>query len=258
MAREIELLKVVAQQPYAACETQWKELLGDMKLGAAYIPAIHAVIKEGRWKTQPNPVAYIRKSAMLCAARMGIVDRRRNQHREVLAADLQYQYKDADGEELVHDDRLGTALHRYEQAFGAGGGAGVGAIFEPDYIGNRLADSVLDENLEVDWDRVGQLAGMDAGERIVLELQRIGFARDSALAACFSEDDRKVLQAAWKRFDRHKASLKAVLSSGKAGPAMRNQREASKQDDERLELIFVEIPGKGVKISFKRGRKSDR
>jgi hypothetical protein len=181
---------------------------------------------------------------------MGIVDRRPNQHREVLAADL--QDKDADGEELVHDDRLGTALHRHEQAFGAGGGAGVGAIFEPDYIGNRLADSVLDENLDVDWDRVGQLAGMDAGERIVLELQRIGFARESALAACFSEDDRKVLQAAWKRFDRHKASLKAVLSTGKAGPVRRSQRAGP--DEEKLELIFVEIPGKGMKISFKRGK----
>jgi hypothetical protein len=253
MAPEIELLIAVAQQPYAACEAQWKELLGDMKLGVAYIPAIHAVIKEGRWRIQPNPVAYIRKSAMLCAARMGIVDRRPNQHREVLAADL--QYKDADGEELVHDDRLGTALHRHEQAFGAGGGAGVGAIFEPDYIGNRLADSVLDENLDVDWDRVGQLAGMDAGERIVLELQRIGFARESALAACFSEDDRKVLQAAWKRFDRHKASLKAVLSTGKADPVRRSQRAGPKQDHDKLELIFVEIPGKGTKISFKRGKK---
>jgi hypothetical protein len=72
--------------------------------------------------------------------------------------------------------------------------------------------------------------------------------------ACFSEDDRKLLQAAWKRFDRHKESLKAVLSSGKAGPARRSQRAASKQGDERLELIFVEIPGKGMKISFKRGK----
>lgn len=253
MVPEIELLKAVAQQPYAGCEPQWKELLGSMKLGAAYIPAIQAVMKEGRWKTQPNPVAYIRKSAMRCAARMGIVDRRPNQHREVLAADL--QYKDGDGEDLVHDDRLGTALHRYEQELGAGGSAGVGAIYEEDYIGNRLAGSVLDENLEVDWDHVGQLAGMDAGERIVVDLQRIGFGRESALAACYSEDDRKLLQAAWKRFDRHKESLKAVLSSGKAGTARRTQKAATKADEEKLELVFIEIPGGGLKIGFKRGQK---
>jgi hypothetical protein len=249
MAPEMELLNAVAAQPYAACESQWKELLRSMNLGAAYIPVIQAVIKEGRWKNQPNPMAYVRKSAMLCAARMGIVDRRPNQHREVLASDL--QYKDADGEPLNHDDRLGTALHRYEQEFGPGVGAGFGAIYDEDYIGNRLPESLLDENLEVDWDRVGQLAGMDAGERIVLNLQRIGFARDSAFAACYSEDDRRLLQAAWKRFDRHKDSLKAVLLSGKADPARQTRQQGLTRAEPQLELIFIEIPGRGLKISFR-------
>jgi len=250
MPPEVELLNALATQPYAACESRWKELLRSMHLGVAYIPVIQAVIKEGRWKKQPNPIAYIRKSAMLCAARLGIVDRKPSQSREVLASAL--EYKDGDGEPLGHDDRLGTALHRYDERMGLGEGGGYGAIYEEDYIGNRLADSVLDENLEVDWDRVGQLAGMDAGERIVVDLQRVGFGRESALAACYSEDDRKFLQAAWKRFDRHKASLKAALSSGKADSARRSQRAAPKQDEEKLELIFVEIPGKGMKISFKR------
>jgi hypothetical protein len=67
MAPEIELLNAVATQPYAACEPQWKELLRSMNLSVAYIPAIQATIKEGRWKNQPNPTAYIRKSAMLSA-----------------------------------------------------------------------------------------------------------------------------------------------------------------------------------------------
>lgn len=256
MAPEIELLNAVAAQSYAACELQWKELLRSMSLGVAYIPAIQAVIKEGRWKKQPNPVAYIRKSAVLCAARMGIVDRRPNQHREILASDL--QYKDADGEPLNHDDRLGTALHRYEQEFGAGLGGGAGDIYDADYIGSRLPESVLDENLEVNWERVGQLAGMDAGERIVLNLQRIGFARDSALAVCYSEDDRKLLQAAWKRFDRHKDSLKAVLLSGKADPARRIPQTRLKPDDPQPELIFIEVPGGGLKISFKTGQEKGK
>jgi hypothetical protein len=250
MAPEIELLNALATQPYAACESRWKELLHSMHLGVAYIPIIQAVIKEGRWEKQPNPMAYIRKSAMLCAARMGIVDRKPSQSREVLASAL--QYNDADGEPLAHDDRLGTALHRYDERMGLGEGGGYGAIYEEDYIGNRLQGSVLDENLEVDWDRVGQLAGMDAGERIVVELQRIGFAREAALAACYSEEDRKLLQAAWKRFDRHKESLKAVLSLGKADPARRTQQ--ADPNEAQLELIFIEIPGKGMKISFKRGK----
>jgi hypothetical protein len=249
MAPEIELLNAVATQPYAACEPQWKELLRSMKLGVAYIPVIQATIQEGRWKNQPNPVAYIRKSAMLSAARLGIVDRRPQQSREVLATDL--QYKDADGEPLGHDDRLGTALHNYEQE----NGPGTSAIYEQDHIVNRVADSVLDDNLEVKWERVIRLAGMDAGERIVLTLLRKGMARDSALAACFSEDDRKLLQAAWKRFDRNKEALQYVLISGKAAPARPTQQRGPKPDEPQLELVFIQIPGGGLKISFKTGRR---
>lgn len=248
MASEIELLNAVATQSYAACEPQWKELLGTMKLGVAYIPVIQATIKEGRWKNQPNPMAYIRKSSMLSAVRLGIVDRRPKQGREVLATDL--QYKDPDGEPLNHDDRLGTALHNYEQE----NGPGTSAIYQEDYIGNRIADSVLDDNLEVKWDRVIRLAGMDAGQRVVLTLLRNGMTRDSALAACFSEDDRKLLQAAWKRFDRNKEALQYVLISGKAAPVRRGQQTGPKPEEPQPELIFIEVPGGGLKISFTRGR----
>ncbi|HEY2498332.1 MAG TPA: hypothetical protein VGK24_14810 [Candidatus Angelobacter sp.] len=245
MAPEIELLNAIATHPYAACEPQWKELLRSMNLGVAYIPVIQATIKEGRWKKQRDPVAYIRKSAMLSAARMGVVDRRPKQSREVLASDL--QYKDTDGEPLTHDDQLGTALHNYEQE----NGPGTSAIYEQDFIGNRIADSLLDDNLEVDWDSAIRLAGMDAGERIVLALLRNGMGRDSALAACFSEDDRKLLQAAWKRFDRNKESLQYVLISGKAAPARRTQQTG---DEPQLELIFIKVPGGRLKISFRMGK----
>jgi hypothetical protein len=245
MSPEIELLNAVASLPYAACEPQWKELLRSMNLGVAYIPVIQATIKEGRWKNQPNPVAYVRKSAMLSATRLGIVDRRPKQSREVLASNL--QYKDADGEPLGHDDRLGTALHNYEQE----NGPGTSAIYEQDFIVNRLADSVLDDNLEVKWERVCRLAGMDAGERIVLTLLRNSMTRDSALAACFCEDDRKLLQAAWKRFDRNKESLQYVLISGKAAPTRRGHQ--TETEEQQLELIFIEAPGGGLRISFKKG-----
>jgi hypothetical protein len=246
MAPEIELLNAVATQPYAACEPQWKELLRSMNLGVANIPLIQATIKEGRWKNQPNPVAYIRKSATLSAVRLGIVDRRPKQSREVLASSL--EYKDSDGEPLGHDDRLGMALHNYEQE----NGPGTSAIYEQDFIVNRVADSVLNDNLEVKWERVIRLAGMDAGERIVLTLLRNGMTRDSALAACFSEDDRKLLQAAWKRFDRNKEALQYVLISGKPAPARRGHQTGP--DEPQLELIFIEVPGGGLKISFKTGK----
>src|SRR4029077_894048 len=192
MAREIELLNAVVAQAFEACEAEWGELLGRLRLGLAYVPAIQAVLSEGRWMNQPDPIAYVRKSAVRWAVRMGIVDIRPNQDREILASDLQFE--DEDGESLGRDDKLGMALHNFEEQFGSGFGTG----YDEDFYSpeDRVPDALIDENLEIDWDRVGELAAMDAGERIVLDLQRIGFGRDSALQACRTDDDRKLLQAA--------------------------------------------------------------
>jgi hypothetical protein len=251
MAPEIELLNAVATRPYASCEMQWNELLRALNFSAAYIPAVQMVIEEGRWETQPNPLAYIRKSTIRCAVRLGIVDIRPNAHREILASDL--HYKDADGKPMGHDDKLGTALHLHEEQFGGSLGAEFGSIYDEDSIINRLPGSLMDDDLEVDWDRVGQLAGMDAGERIVLDLQLIGFGRRGALAACFTDDDRKLLEAAWKRFDRDKDSLREVLLSGKRKPQrVRPGPQAGSRPEVPVELIFIEEPGKGLKISFRK------
>ena len=122
MVSEIELLSAVSTRPFEACEGEWRKLLSSLSLGLSFVPAVDAVIREGRWRTQPNPIAYVRKSAGRCAVRMGIVDIRPNHHREILASDLQMQ--DEDGESCTHDDKLGTALHRYEQSFGADIGSG--------------------------------------------------------------------------------------------------------------------------------------
>ncbi len=102
--------------------------------------------------------------------------------REVLATDL--NFKDADGKSLGHDDRLGTALHRHDEQFRTGLGAERGSIYDEDDIINRLPESLLDGNLEVKWERVADMAQMDSGERIVLQLQRNGLGRRGALAAC--------------------------------------------------------------------------
>jgi hypothetical protein len=277
MAPEIELLHAVENQPFEACEAEWTELLRSLHLGLSYVPAVQAVIQERRWKTQPNPIAYVRKSSVRCAVRMGIVDRR-PKHREILASEL--HIKDADGKSLGHDDKLGTALHRYDQQFGSGPGATHEAIYDEDYIGNRLPESVMDENLEVEWDRVAQLAGMDAGERIVLKLRLSGLERDTALAACYTDADRKILQAAWKRFDRHKDLFKEVLLSGRplsnrrspgshpARPVHEGSRVLKARQENRvdqvdsgrdtpgatpqLEMILIELPQGGMKISFRR------
>jgi hypothetical protein len=238
MATEMELLAAVEAKTYEACEREWKELLQALRLGLLYVPAIQAVIAEGRWKEHPSPMAYVRKGAVQCAVRMGLVDIRPSQDREILACDL--QYRDEEGEQLEHDDKLGMALHDYEDKFG------------PDHeihsLEDHVADALLDENLVVDWERVAELTDLDVGERTVMDLRVIGFGREAALAACFTEDDKRFLQAAWKRFDRHKGAISAALKSGESHRARRRQRDPEAE----MELIFIETPEAKLKISFRK------
>jgi hypothetical protein len=192
-------------------------------------------------------MAYVRKSSLRCAVRLGIIDIRRNSRREVLATDL--SFKDTDGKSLTHDDRLGTALHRRDEQFRTGLGADQSSIYDEDDIINRLPASVLDKNLEVKWEHVADMAQMDSGERIVLRLLRNGLGRRGALAACYTDEDRKLLEAAWRRFDRKKETLKEVLQSGKA---ITSRRQAEDQPRAEVEMVLIEVPDKGMKISFRK------
>jgi len=289
MSPEIDLLTTLSTKPFAACQFQWEQLLRRIFLPMSFVPAIQAVLEKGRWRRQPDPMAYVRKGSLRCAVRLRIVEVRRNVRREVLAADL--SFKDADGKSLTnkmtHDDRLGTALHRHDEQFRTGLGAERGAIYDEDDITNRLPSSVLDKNLEVKWDHVADMAQMDSGERIVLQLRLRGLERDVALASCYTDEDRKLLQAAWKRFDRHKDLFKQVLISGKSLPAeppakpVRSAHQAARSADNvqknrtnrtnppnrvneanapndtpgaapQLEMVLIQLPQGGMKISFRK------
>lgn len=253
MSPEIDLLTTLSTQPFSACEAQWQQLLHRLFLPISFVPAIQSVLEKGRWKSQPDPMAYVRKGSLRCAARLGILDVRRNVRREVLATDL--SFKDADGKSLGHDDRLGTALHRHDEQFRTGLGADHGSMY--DDIADRLPASVLDDNLEVKWDQIADMAQMDSGERIVLKLRLSGLERDLALAACYTDEDRKLLQAAWKRFDRHKDLFKQVLMSGKSVPTQRRVNQTTPAKDTpgaapQLEMVLIELPQGGMKISFRK------
>jgi hypothetical protein len=262
MSPEIDLLTTLSTQPFSACQSQWEQLLRRLFLPMSFVPAIQSVLEKGRWKSQPDPMAYLRKGSLRCAVRLGIVDVRRNVRREVLATDL--SFTDTDGKSLGHDDRLGTALHRHDEQFRTGLGAERGDIYDEDDITNRLPSSVLDKNLEVKWDHVADMAQMDSGERIVLQLRLKGLERDVALAACYTEEDRKLLQAAWKRFDRHKELFKQVLMSGKSLARKRPQTHPANRvpatnppndtpgASPQLEMVLIQLPQGGMKISFRK------
>ncbi|HET9836941.1 MAG TPA: hypothetical protein VFR84_01820 [Candidatus Angelobacter sp.] len=235
----LELLSRIAAQPFEACEAEWKEVLGGLRLGLIYVPAIQTVLKEGRWKEAPNPAAYVRKAARRAAVRLGLVDRRPQRDREVLACELKYE--DEQGQALGHDDRLGTALHRHKEKYGR--------VYAGDahWAENRVHMGVYTEEPEIDWERVGDLAGLDAAERLVMELQLAGFGRDTALGACLTDRDRRYLQAAWKRYERDRQRLSRALQTGKPRRARKTQTQWPE-----LELIFVVTDEGELKISFKK------
>jgi hypothetical protein len=100
---------------------------------------------------------------------------------------------------------------------------------------------------------------MDSGERIVLQLRLRGLERDVALSACYTDEDRKLLQAAWKRFDRHKDLFKQVLMSGKSLANKRpNRVPATNPPNDtpgatpQMEMVLIQLPQGGMKISFRK------
>jgi hypothetical protein len=63
-----------------------------------------------------------------------------------------------------------------------------------------LDDPVWDSR--VDWTRVADKAGLDEGERMVLQCKLDGESRDSVMARQRSPEKRQNVQAAWRRLDR--------------------------------------------------------
>ena len=234
-----ELLNAVAGRPYEECEAEWKKLLKWLRLGLYYVLPVQEVLRQGRWKGKAYPIGYVRTAAVRTAVRMGLVDVRPPENMEVLASDL--TYRDWDDRELGHDEKLGLALHEFEEKYRAND--------EWSAPSDLLAAEVLEEGMdEVAWERVAEMADLDAEERLVLELRMIGFSRPAALEACLREEDRRVLRAAWRRFERHRETIKKVLKSGKPHAAQRFKPNAGPE----MELMFAETADNRLKIFFQR------
>jgi hypothetical protein len=234
------LLETITSESYERSEGEWKEALRLFHLNVSYIPALQVILKQGRWCRQPNPIAYIRKAARWRAIRMGLIDMPCQTGPEVLVADL--NYTDSDGRAVPHDEKIDMALAGYEANFGS---------YYDDYDDDpyyEVSEALLGDGELVNWERAAELAGLDAGERIVLDIQLMGVGRDQALALCYSDEDRKFLQAAWKRFVRHKLALRATLRSGGSHQSRRIRRVTAEKE---RELVFVELAGGGLKISFR-------
>ncbi len=236
MDANVELLKKVSSRPFEECEGEWRQLLNVLRLSLSFVLPIQKVLEQGRWKDQPNPMAYIKKAGVRVAVRMGLVDLGPRDEREVLACEL--NDRDLDGEPLEHDDKLGMALNDFQEKYG-----------RPEFyssVADDLPEEVLDGE-DVDWDWVAELAGLDTGEKLVMDLRVVGFSQAQAYEACLTEEDRKYLQASWRRFDRRRGLLKEALETAEARKPRRTKRI-----EPEMELIFIEMPEGHLKISFRK------
>jgi hypothetical protein len=236
-----KLFAKLSKEPFEKCELAWQEVLQLLRLPPKFVPAIQVILKQGGWRKQPNPAAYIRKAAVRCAVRQQVIDPPvRHSAREVLASDL--SYRDLDGELLPHDERLDMASTEYERRFGS-------YHDEGDYRRpiDRVSRALIKDGKTI-WSRVADLAGLDPGERIVLELQsRLHLGREQALAMCLTDSDRRILQAAWKRLERHRKTVKKVLLSGESH---KSRRINSKEHIWEVQLMFIQTSDGGVKFSL--------
>jgi hypothetical protein len=160
----------------------------------------------------------------------------------VLAADL--HYTDTNGNPVPHDEKLDLALADYEKRFGSYYDDGTYDYSPRD----RVSASLLKDSDQLDWERTAELAGLDAGERVVLDIQLGGLGREQAFSLCYTDEDRRFLQAAWKRFMRHGQALKKTLLSGASHQSRRIKRPTPEKE---LELVFVELANGSLRISFR-------
>jgi hypothetical protein len=238
----LSLLETISIKSHEDCEAEWREVLRSLRLTISHVLAVQTILKEGRWRNKDNPSGYVRQASLWCAIRMGLVEVPHRDERMVLAAEL--NYTDTDGSPLPHDERLDLALANYEERFGSVHDDGNYNFLPSD----RVAAGLWKRTDELDWERASDLAGLDDGERIVLNIQLMGVSREQALSVCLTEGDRRFLQAAWKRFDRHRQALKETLLSGGPHQSRRIKRTTAEMS---TELEFVELANGDLRISFR-------
>ena len=232
---ELELLQAAAHERYEKGKGKWSRLLKALYLSSTYVPAIQEILSQGKWQNQINPIAYVRKAAVRWALQQGLAEIRRKSSKHVSTSEIS-----GESDTLKEEHRLISELCQF------------GDEQEQQQIVDQLSPEVVNEHREVNWERAANLANLDSGEKLVLDLKLMGLSWRDSVAACLTHEDRTILNTAWRRFGRHKDLLKQVLLTGKAREI---RRTASVPE---LELMFTEGEEQRLKIFFKRAASRKR
>jgi hypothetical protein len=237
----LKVFGLLQTEPFESCEAAWRAGLAWLRLSLTYVPAIKRVLDQGRWRAAANSVAYVRKAATREAIRMRLFDLTgRDPKKELVVSDVALTR--SNGKAVPHDEAIDILAYDPSNVY-RHNDYDISPVWEVD-------DSLLTESgsLDIDWDHVVEVAGLDEGQKMVIAVRLLGLGREQALGACRTAEDRRMLQSAWKRFERHQGTLQATLRSGKPYRARRISR---KNPEPPMELVLIQTRLR-TQISFKK------
>jgi hypothetical protein len=220
-------------------DDHWNWLMGELRLPYDLFPAILVAIQEGRWRTAKNPKNYIKVVARRVAQKIEPIP---SDHGLLILIDQPpdgrpFSFDDA----LAKLDQSGSseASKRADGVWRRGSGwSDDYSVDEEDrqqgvshrefllsYVPSELkhielpseeykafleeVNSQFDDHhlhpqawTRLDWDHWAAIAGFDKWENLVLTCKLNQISRDRAMASQPTEENRRALQAAWRRFDR--------------------------------------------------------
>lgn len=242
--RWLEMLELAAESNPGTMDENWDRLLAEIDIQPDLIPHLITAVRERRWQNAENPRAYVKKVARRLAYKEEV---ERNQGAKFVypssgperfsldeaLGNLRIQgsaqpSKRSDsvwrrGEGNYDDEDFSVTDISYRDNLLARVPSGFKRLVavpaqrqaEVERINELLPDFHihLEPRVEVNWENCAKNAGLDGWECKVLLCKLSQISRDEALGSQPTEQDRKALQAAWRRFDR--GGLRKLRDSAK-------------------------------------------
>lgn len=214
----IAIFDQAAATPAEGHDAEWLWLISEvLKLPICYLPAAQEALRQGRWRNARNPKVYLKTVAQREAIRLGLApDPREGQTLNIptvpelgrpMSQDEYIDYRSYDGP--VKEAGVWRARPSWDDE---------GDELVPRFKGRSVPQDLLvpeddepDARMRIDWNKVADRASLDPEERLILQLRLGGFTRDFVLTRAENEEERRAVQAAWRRLDRHMDTVREVL-----------------------------------------------